>query len=1125
MTTELRLLSEVSYRGREITGPRLHGLLALLADDPRSGRTTARLVGELWPEPEQRPEHPKKALQVLVSRARAQLGPEVVVSTPTGYRLALGEQQVDSSAVLFSAAESARHARAGDHSAALRDAEAGLAQWDGAVADGTDAADRVNGSDGSDDDPLTALRRRRAPAHHALARARALALSRLGRRTEAVDPLAAVLRAHPRDEEALLELLRCEETTAGPAQALATYDTYRRALREELGTDPGAPLRAAYQELLRAQTPVLRHGVVHDPNPLLGRDADIVAVAELLRASRVTSIVGAGGLGKTRLAHAVSHRAEQRVVHVVALAGIGTDDEVAAEVASVLGAREARRGARGGLTTAPADVLGRIVGALGPGPVLLVLDNCEHVVRGVAEMVRGLVAMARDLRVLTTSRAPLGLSSESVYLLPQLDPPTSVELFARRARAARPDAELAPDAVAEVCRRLDGLPLAVELAAARVRVMSVTEIARLLGDRFALLRGGARDAPPRHRTLHAVVEWSWNLLDPAGRAALRALSVFPDGFTAQAAHALLAPAGPQDTLRVLEDLVDQSLLRVVDTRTGARFRMLETVREFGTARLEAAGETARVTDAFLAWAYDFGTAHHSALFGADPVTTGELIKAEQDNLLRALRLALAKGDGATGVGATVAATTAVLGGLWFVESAYTRLSVLNEETARTLSHFRPRPEAVDVTRTALTVSTAYGYVTRGPGASRTLVALRRLPTAPPDTVIRATALVLATAPETPWADGPPPALRDGGGPLLTGAVNALDSFVRETRGDLAGALAAADRMLDASEPVAGPWIWLMAHARVGDLSRQSGHSERARHHYEVMLPVVERLKSWPDVFGIRWALALTDLQLGDFDGAERQLDLAMARPADSGAADGGARGGPAGDDGTAMTFGLGADEESTLALAHAVRGEIALTRGQIGTGLRLWRAAVDQVTHLRGQMMIAEHTLDVGAVGIRTAAVMAHARHGRLDLVAETAGELRYSLTKLLAAPLVRSPLSQLELPACGALLLAVATVDLANNRDDRDDQAAARRRAAARLTALAERFCFLREFQPTMSPARARRAAERADAVAYAHATAAYATLDHGDLRAAALEVLRERDAYAPGPVGGPFVLDRRTG
>ncbi|MEV8419067.1 BTAD domain-containing putative transcriptional regulator [Streptomyces niveus] len=1079
MTTELRLLSEVSYRGREITGPRLHGLLALLADDLRAGRTSARLVADLWPEPGERPEHPKKALQVLVSRVRSQLGPGLVVSTPTGYRLALDEHQVDTSAVLLSAAESARHARAGDHIAALRHAEAGLARWE---RDSGEGAPETGAGD-----PLTELRRGRAATHRSLVRARALALSRLGRRTDAVAPLTAVLRDRPRDEEVLLELLRCEASVSGPAQALATYDTYRRALREELGTDPGAPLRAAYQELLRGQAPVLRQGVAHDPNALLGRADDLTAVTELLRTSRVTSIVGAGGLGKTRLAHAVSRVAEQRVVYFVPLAGVGTDGDVAGEVASVLSVREARRTTRAG-PIAPADVLGLIVSALGPGPVLLVLDNCEHVVRGAAELVRGLVSMTRDLRVLTTSRAPLGLSSESVYGLPQLDLATSVELFERRARAARPDVELAPDAVAEVCRQLDGLPLAVELAAARVRVMSVPAIARRLGDRFTLLRGGARDAPPRHRTLHAVVEWSWNLLDPAGQAALRALSVFPGGFTEEAAHALLAHGGEgaedgDDTLRVLEDLVDQSLLRVVDARPGARFHMLETVREFGAARLEAAGGTTRVTAAFLAWARDFGTAHHGPLLGAEPIVSGELIKAEQDNLLRALRLGLARGDGAT-----VAATSAVLGGVWLVESAYARMAVLNDETAWLLSHYRPEPDAVEITRTALTVCTAYGLVTGGPRASRALVALHRLPTAPPDTLIRATALALTAR----TGAGPQ---TEGSAPLLTAVTSAFDSFVRESEGDLPGALAAAGRMLDASDVAAVPWVWIIAHARVGELSARSGRIEQERSHYEAMLPVLEGLNARPDVVGVHAALALIGLQLGDVDDAERQLDLATRCPAD---------------DEAAMTFGLGTDAESGHAFDHAVRGEIALARGQTETGLSLWRTAVEQVTQLNSRSLIAEHSLDLWAVEIDTAAVMAHAQHGRVDLVAEAAGELRHSLTKALASPLVSSPMSRLELPACGALLLALATVDLAAVEESTDGGTGVRR-SAARLIALAERFRLLRNFQPTMSPARARRTAERADATEYARAAAEYAALPHEDLRAAALDALRQRDASAP--------------
>jgi predicted ATPase/DNA-binding SARP family transcriptional activator len=691
VTTELTLLSRVAYRDQEITSPRLRGLLALLAGDLRTGCSTARLVEGLWPD--EQPENPAKALQVLVSRARAQLGSDVIASTLTGYRLSLSEDRVDTSAVLLSGSASAQRSRAGDHAAALAHAEAGLELWEGTA-----------GGDTMLDDPVSALRAERASTYRSLVRARALALSRLGRHAEAAEELAELVGERPRDEEVLLELLRCEAATVGPSAALARYEAYRRSLRDELGADPGSALQAVHQELLQGTSPVVRHGVPHEPNPLLGRDDDIAAVASLLRTSRVTSIVGAGGLGKTRLAHAVSRRAEQRIVHLVALAGVTSDDDVVSEVASVLGTVESRRTPVSHLAI-PTDVLAGIAGALGPGPALLVLDNCEHVLRGAAELVRALVSITQDLRVLTTSRAPLGLSSESVYLLPELDLPTTVELFEQRARAARPSADLPADVVEKVCRHLDGLPLAVELAAARVRVMSVAEIDRRLEDRFSLLRGGARDAPERHQTLHAVVDWSWNLLEPAGQAAMRALSVFPGGFTADAARQVLGEGDASDVSQVLEHLVDQSLLQVADTPTGTRFRMLETVREFSTAQREEAGETGQVVGGFVAWARHFGMAHHESPFGADPFSSLQLIRAEQDNLVQALRHGLARADGDT-----VAATSAVLGGLWIIESNYPRLATLAEETAWVLSHFRPGPDLVEVTRTALTLSTAFTFL-------------------------------------------------------------------------------------------------------------------------------------------------------------------------------------------------------------------------------------------------------------------------------------------------------------------------------------------------------------------------------------------------------------------------------
>ncbi|WP_433299681.1 ATP-binding protein [Pseudonocardia sp. CA-142604] len=1042
---ELILLSRVSFRGREISSPRIRALIALLADDLRTGSSTARLVNGLWPE--EQPENPTKALQVLVSRARAQLGTEVILSTPTGYRLSLGETQVDASAVRLHAAAAAQHSRDGDHAEALAEAQAGLGLWDGT-------------GDGVPDDPVSALRTELVPAHRSLARTRALELSRLGRHAEALDGLTGLLREQPRDEEVLLGLLRCEAATAGPSAALTRYDAYRRGLRDELGTDPGAPLQALYDQLLRSAAPQVRRGVVHEPNPLLGRDDDVAAVTALLRTSRVTSIVGPGGLGKTRLAHVVSRQAEQRVVHFVGLAGVTADDDVAAEVASALEADETRRGSLGYRALHP-DLLTSLLTSLGTGPTLLVLDNCEHVLDGAAELVQTLVAMTAELCVLTTSRAPLGLSSESVYALPELDLPTTVELFRRRARAARPGVDLPAAAVTELCRHLDGLPLAVELAAARVRVLSVAEIARRLEDRFALLRGGPRDAPQRHRTLHAVVGWSWNLLDPAAQAAMRTLSTFPDGFDATAAQHLLDDG---DALTILEDLVDQSLLKVVDTAMGTRFRMLETVREFSAARRDEADEDAHAVARFLAWARDFGVAQHESPLGADPIGAAARIRVEQDNLLQAMRLGLVRDDGAT-----VAATAAVLAVLWLVESNHARLTALTEETSRILSHFHPAPELVEVTRTAAAISAAGTFMMDGPRAGRPLVVLRRLPPARPDTPARAIAALLLQARQL--ADHTVlDALCADPEPCLAGAANGVASYVRDHAGDRPGAIAAAEGMVAAFDGPARPWLRAMAHARLCELLMQEERAAEVRYHLEEA-KLLGELGLFEN--GIRWSRVIADLQLGDVDQAERSWKEASSD----------------------------VTEEAVPPFREdlATHAEILLMRGEIDAGLELWRYTVERLRDAGGEPT----GLGPWLVEILATVVVAHAQHGRLDLVEEITAELPRTLTTLLTHRADPQPTYYVERALHGALLLALGMVDIDRGRRSADRDA---RASGVRLVALAERCHFVRTFQPTMSSARARAAAEQADAAGYADATAAYARLDRDELPAAALRALAQR-------------------
>jgi predicted ATPase/DNA-binding SARP family transcriptional activator len=1047
VTVELTVLSRVAYRGKEITGPRLRGLLALLAGEPK-GCGTGRLVDGLWPEDQ--PDNPTKALQILVSRIRAQLGDGLVERTPAGYRLALAENQVDASAVLLHAAAAAKHARAGDHVHALEEAETGLALWDGPP-----KPDEVR-------DPLADLRAERAVTYRTLVRARALALARLDRHGEAVGPLTDLTAEYPRDEEILLELVKAEAAARSPAAAMARYDAYRRMLRDELGADPGPALRQAHQELLRDEQPTVRRGVVHEPNPLLGRDDDLAAIANLLTTARVVSVVGPGGLGKTRLAHAVSRASTKRTVQFVSLAGVAPDGDVVAEVASAAGAVD--------FTKVGTSVVAGIGEALGAG-ALLVLDNCEHVLARAADLVAALVATARDLRILTTSRAPLGLSSESVYLLPELDQPTSVELFRQRATAARPGVDLPDVPVADLCARLDGLPLAVELAAARVRVLSVAEINRRLADRFALLRGGRRDAPERHHTLLAVVDWSWHLLDADGQAALRALALFPAGFTVAAADRVLG----RDSFDTLEHLVDQSLLKVTDTPAGARFRMLETVREFGMARLAESRDTDRAIDGFFRWVRDLAADRLDVVFGPDPVPAGDELRVEQDNLQLALRHGLAREDGAS-----VAAAVAILATLWSVDGNYLRAAALTDETAQLLAHYRPDPEHVEVTRIAAGVSLLNALAVQSSGAARMLHVLRRLPPASPDTPVRALATVLSTPDVFAPGHDALHAMVDDPRPQVAAIAGLILSYHAEQAGELPAAIEAAERLLAAWATNATPWLWIMGLARLGELTLRMERSEESLRYFSEGVRVLGEIGAPRDVVGVYWGMMLAHLQLGHLDEAEHWLGRATADNS----------GNP--------------DEEDevdvgTFMFVLTARAQLTLARGDVDTGLRLWRKASvarDAVESPGVETSGDPDDLRPWALETQAGALGAHAMFGRLDQVPELLAELPRRLETLLSNPLDRPPVYVVEQQLAGALLIALGMADIAAGATG----------SGVRLIALAEKFNYVRGFRPATSALDVRAMVENADGPAYADAMSEYAGLDQDGLRAAALAVLRSR-------------------
>ncbi|MBR7828460.1 hypothetical protein KDK95_19270 [Actinospica sp. MGRD01-02] len=1067
MAVDLVLLSRVAYRGREIAGSRLGGLLALLADEPGAGCSTSRLVERLWTDA--MPEHPTRALQVLVSRARAQIGGDTIVSTPVGYRLALSEEQIDATAVSVYAAAAARCTQAGDQTGALAQSEAALALWDG-----TPSSEFALG------DPLSELRASRAATYRSLVRVRALALSALDRRAEAAETLNELIRENPRDEEVLAQLLLLEAATLGPAAALTRYDAYRRTLRDELGSDPGPDMQRVYRQLLESERPVVRRGIPHAPNELLGRGDDIAKVHDLLRTSRVVSIIGPGGLGKTRLAYAVAGAVGQRVVHLVALAAVTADADVLGEVSSALGVAE-RGPAAAGPRAVATDPLTGIVNALGPGPALLVLDNCEQVIDGATELVRDLVARSAELRVLTTSRTPLGLSSESVYLLPELSLTTSVELFRQRASSARPGVELSEEPVRDLCRRLDGLPLAVELAAARVRVMSVAEIARRLGDRFTLLRGAARDAPERHRTLHAVIDWSWNLLTPDGRAAMRVLSVFPGGFTAEAARNVLGRDGAVDVLWVLEQLVDQSLVQALDTAAGTRFQMLETVREFSAARRAEAGEGEAVVERFLAWARDLALAHHEAMLGTDVVTSAALARDEQENLLLALRLGLEREDGPS-----VVAAAALLGALWMFEVDFARLTSLTGQTAGMLSRLRPEPEYVELARTAVVLAVVSAMILQHPAAARTLVALRHLPPAAPDTAARAIWAVFAALVEA--RDEPFAALHmlcDSDEPMLAAMANIVASFMWQSVNDPDSALKAARRTLAAFEGRPYPWFRVMTHSRIGELCLDLGRGDEAHEHFAATLAVLAELpglnafENGSSAARVRSAMVLANLQRGAVAEAEHWLELTVREDGEEAAG--------------LPTFVL------------VARAEILLARGEVDAGLALWRQAADALRDPRNRALNEKaYAVESWTLEVEAMAVIAHAQHGRLHEVGGLCGRLPRGAAALLRERIGSPAASYSDNPIIGTMLVALAALDL--ERGQRTGDAAATG-SGARMIALAESLRFHSGFQPTMSAGRIRGLVGTAGRPAYTEAVSAYTGLDWNELRAAVSAALLARD------------------
>ncbi|MCP2339545.1 BTAD domain-containing putative transcriptional regulator [Actinomadura rupiterrae] len=646
---EFGVLGPVEVRvGEEsvaVGGPRVRALLGMLALSAGRVVTTEHLIDGLYGD--EAPSGAVNALQSQVSRLRRGLGDaSLVEGHAAGYRLNVPETWVDALRFAELARDGRRALGGGEAAWAVELLEEALGLWRGPALADVREAPFAEGQ-------AARLEEARVAAVEDLAEAQVAA----GMPGAAVERLRLVVEAHPLRERARGLLMRALYGTGRQAEALEAYENARQVLADELGTDPSSELADLHVAILRGdlEKPAPKAESVDSgskaevdgsvrtiPSQLtsfVGRDDELRRIGEMLANGRLVTLLGPGGAGKTRLAVEAASRQEGEVCFVE-LAAAGTPGEVAPAVVGALGMRRAEQ---------VADPVERLVAGLGDRRILLVLDNCEQVVEEVARLAHRLLTSCPGLRVLTTSREGLGVTGEVLCPIPPLPLPpedagaheaaefAAVKLFAERAAAVRPgfvvDEENAAD-VRRICAALDGLPLAIELAAARLRSLPVAEVAARLDDRFRLLSRGNRAAAPRHQTLRAVVGWSWDLLDEEERVLARRLSVFNGGWTRETAEAV---CGVPDAEELLEGLADKSLVRTSD---GVRFQMLQTIRAFCAERLHEAGEASEMQVAHVRYFLDLAERADVELRGHRQLEWLARLTDEHANLHTALRLAV-----------------------------------------------------------------------------------------------------------------------------------------------------------------------------------------------------------------------------------------------------------------------------------------------------------------------------------------------------------------------------------------------------------------------------------------------------------------------------------------------------
>jgi predicted ATPase/DNA-binding SARP family transcriptional activator len=635
-------------RQLQLGGTRERALLAILLIHPGEVVSADRLIEELWGG--DLPGHPSNALQVVVSRVRkaleASAGPGRLITRKPGYLLEVRPDELDADR-FGQLVEQARRADPTDHPGRLSLLDEALGLWRGPAL----AEFEV---EGFAREKIARLEEERIRAVEMAAEAKLA----LGRHAELVVELKALVAANPLRERLRGYLMLALYRSARQGEALRVFQEGRSVLVEELGVEPGTELQELHHQiLLQADSLVVAPQALSVPQGYLptpvtsfvGRLAELAEAGKLLRRSRLVTLTGPGGSGKTRLAVELARASLESFpdgAWLVELEAVSDPARVLPALAAALGVGErASLGVAGETSTQLAD---RVIDFLRGKELLVVLDNCEHLIGACAQVTEKVLQSAPRTRFLVTSRERLSVGGEALLDVPPLGLPgtqelaigqiarsEAVQLFVERATDVQPgfvlDAGTAP-AVGHICRRLDGIPLAIELAAARVRILPAPEIAARLDDRFGLLTSGSRGVLPRHQTMHAAIDWSYELLAAPERVLFGRLSVFAGSFTLEAAEEVCGGEGcpPAAMLESLSRLVDQSLV-IASGGDHARFQMLETLRRYAREQLEDAGNAEKFQRRHAEYFLRVAEQAEPMLRGPQQATWLRALESDRDN--------------------------------------------------------------------------------------------------------------------------------------------------------------------------------------------------------------------------------------------------------------------------------------------------------------------------------------------------------------------------------------------------------------------------------------------------------------------------------------------------------------